>query len=114
MATEINNTTTILHSLQTKVDQLELVNKELEKKLLKQDENIERLLANFNFQKSDAIVPAVKQEEEQLLQEKEDPEQALFSHSSEANKEDKNKLTIEKSIHNLPFVNILGKETIQI
>jgi hypothetical protein len=103
MTEEIKNTNYILHSLQAKVDQLEVVNKELEEKLFKQDENIEQLLAKVNFEKCGTVTfPVVnqEQEQEQLLLEKDD---------LETNKEDQNKLTTDKSIHNLPLVRILGK-----
>lgn len=93
MAEEMNNITTVLHLLQNKVDRLEIVNKELEEKLRKQNANTERLLTNFNLEKSNTIIPAENQEQEELLLEE----------------EDKNKLTVEKSIPNLPLVNIMGK-----
>ncbi len=101
--------TTILHSLQTKVDRLEILNKELEEKLLKQNENIERLLsANLNFNKQ--IVPVENQEQEQFLHQSDDLEQVSFNHESSTKKEEANKITNDKSIHSLPLVNILGME----
>jgi hypothetical protein len=76
MSEEINSTTTVLNSLQTKVERLEVVNKELAEKLLKQNESIERMLTNINSEKSNAIVPVKNQEQEQSLLGNEDPEQA--------------------------------------
>lgn len=74
MIEEINNINAIIHSLQIKVDRLEIANKELETKLLGN------------------VAPVVNPEQQQLLL------------SSE-----KDELTVEKSIHNLRIVNILGK-----
>ncbi|CAF0940443.1 unnamed protein product [Adineta steineri] len=108
MSEEINNNIqTILHSLQAKVDRLENVNKELEEKLLQQDKSIDQLLTNVNLQKSNSAPSTSRQEEEHLLLDKEDDVEQV-SHSSKTSKDNKKKLTVDRSIHNLPLVNILG------
>lgn len=109
MTEEINNITAILHTLQNKVDRLEIANRELEEKLHRQNETNERLLTNLHFQNSNAIVPITDQEQEELLLQKDDSEKISFSHKSESNTNNNKDLTIEKSIHNLPLFNILGK-----
>ncbi|CAF0940425.1 unnamed protein product [Adineta steineri] len=109
MTEEINNNNiqTILYSLQAKVDRLENVNKELEEKLLQQDKSIDQLLTNVNLQKSNFAPSTSRQEEEHLLLDKEDDVEQV-SHSSKTSKDNKKKLTVDRSIHNLPLVNILG------
>jgi predicted RNase H-like nuclease (RuvC/YqgF family) len=104
MSEEINNITTILHSLQNKVDRLETVNKELEEKLLQQNETIGRLVTKRNN------ISLANQDQEQVsLLEKDDLEKSSFNHQLQVDKEDTDKITIEKSIHSLPLVNILGR-----
>ena len=97
MTDEINTATT-LHHLQAKFDRLETVSKELEEKLSKQNENMERLLMNLKLHNANAIVPIDESQEEG-----EDPEQSSLNQSST-----KKNLTIEKSIHKLPLVHMLG------
>ncbi|CAF1313855.1 unnamed protein product [Adineta steineri] len=108
MTEEINNNIqTILYSLQAKVDRLENVNKELEEKLIQQDKSIDQLLTNVNLQKSNSATSTSRQEEEHLLLDKEDDVEQV-SYSSKTSKDNTKKLTVDRSIHNLPLVNILG------
>lgn len=93
MAEETNTNTTNLYSLQTRIDRLEVVIRDLEHKLLIQNECIERLLRDFNPPKANTMVSLANEENQQLLPVKD---------------QSADKLTADASIHNLPLLNILG------
>ena len=106
MVEETNDNASILCSLQTRINRLEIVNKDLEHKLFIQNECIERLLRDFSSPKTNTMVCLANEENQQLLPMKEDPAHILFNQNLE--KTDEDKLTVDTSIHNLPILNILG------
>lgn len=108
MAEGVDSIPDTLHSLQMKVHHLEAVNKVLEMKWLDQNERLERLLAHFSLRNSKITASNESEELDQLLARNKDFEQLPITRNTDVDKEEKDELTVDRSIHKLPLTNILG------